>query len=462
MRISPTLFRTSTFRLAIAYLLVFAVSVGAILGYVYWRTAVLLVQQTDETIAAEFLSLGEEYQKTGMQGVLETVASRSRQDSNQIYLFTNPLGRRLAGNLDSLPVAATGKEGWIEFSYAVDTGGRLDQHTARAYYRELEGGYRVVVGRNVEERRKFADIIRTTLVWALAITLLLGVTGGLLVSRNFLRRIDSITAASGRIMSGDLSERMPVRGTGDEIDRLSVSLNEMLDQIERLMAGMSEISSNVAHDLRTPLTRLKARAEDALRNGTPEEYKTALEQTLEESDRLLETFNALLSIARVESGQPREGMARVDAAALVREVAELYEPTVEEEGGTLSVKAEGDEPVRADRQLLAQALTNLIDNALKHGGQPGAPARIDIAVGHSGGDVVVTVADNGRGIPEADRERVKERFVRLEESRSKPGSGLGLSLVAGIMTLHRGRLELEDNAPGLRARLVLPRLAEKS
>ena len=333
MRISPTLFRTSTFRLAIAYLLVFAVSVGAILGYVYWRTAVLLVQQTDETIAAEFLSLGEEYQKTGMQGVLETVASRSRQDSNQIYLFTNPLGRRLAGNLDSLPVAATGKEGWIEFSYAVDTGGRLDQHTARAYYRELEGGYRVVVGRNVEERRKFADIIRTTLVWALAITLLLGVTGGLLVSRNFLRRIDSITAASGRIMSGDLSERMPVRGTGDEIDRLSVSLNEMLDQIERLMAGMSEISSNVAHDLRTPLTRLKARAEDALRNGTPEEYKTALEQTLEESDRLLETFNALLSIARVESGQPREGMARVDAGALVREVAELYEPTVEEEGG---------------------------------------------------------------------------------------------------------------------------------
>ncbi|MGE0211413.1 MAG: ATP-binding protein [Parvibaculaceae bacterium] len=462
MRISPTLFRTSTFRLAMVYLFVFAVSVGAILGYVYWRTAVLLEDQTDETVRAEIVALDEQYQRAGMQGVLETVANRSRQDTNQIYLFTNPLGRRLAGNLDALPVAATTADGWIEFSYAVDTGGRLEQHTARAYSTELEGGYRIVVGRNVEERRKFAEIIRTTLVWALAITLLLGVTGGLLMSRNFLRRVDSITAASGRIMSGNLSERMPVRGTGDEIDRLSVSLNEMLEQIERLMAGMSEISSNVAHDLRTPLTRLKARAEDALRHGTSGEYKTALEQTLNESDRLLETFNALLSIARVESGEAREGLARVDAAALVREVAELYEPTVEEAGGALKVEAAGEEPVHADRQLLAQALSNLIDNALKHGGHENAPARIDIAVGHAQGEVVVTVADNGPGIPEADRERVKERFVRLETSRSRSGSGLGLSLVAGIMKLHRGRLELEGNNPGLKAKLILPRLVEKA
>ena len=262
-------------------------------------------------------------------------------------------------------------------------------------------------------------------------------------------------------MAGDLAERMPVSGTGDELDRLASNLNAMLDQIERLMAGMQEISTNVAHDLRTPLSRLKARAEDALRGGSPADHRQALEQVLEETDRLLATFNALLAIARAEAGQVGEGLKPVEAAGVVREVAELYEPSVEEAGGTLTVTADGDHWVEADRELLAQALANLIDNALKYGGDGAVDKNngpdIAVSVVEIDSHVAIEVADRGPGIPELEREHVKERFVRLEPSRTRPGSGLGLSLVSSIMKLHRGRLELAGNAPGLRARLLLPR-----
>ena len=316
----------------------------------------------------------------------------------------------------------------------------------------------MLVGRDVEASRQFATIIRTTLVWALAMALVLGFGGGLLMSRNFLRRVDSITQATRAIMAGDLSGRMPAGGTGDELDRLAHSLNEMLDQIERLMAGMREVSINVAHDLRTPLSRLRARAEAALRSNHAHEHREALGKTIEEADRLLQTFNALLSIARTESGQAREGLQPIDIADVVIDVAELHEPIAEELGGRLRVKVASGLEVRGDRQLLAQAVSNLIDNALKYGVASGEQgAAIDISASRQDGEVVVEVADHGPGVPEADRSRVVERFVRLDESRSKPGNGLGLSLVAGVMKLHSGRLVLEDHAPGLRAKLILPR-----
>jgi signal transduction histidine kinase len=457
--ISLNLLRTSTFRLAAVYLFVFALSVAAILGYVYWNTAVLLERQIDNSIRSEIATIANEYQQTGLPGLLEAMDRRSELESNHVYLFTNPLGRRLAGNLNALPVAATGRSGWIDFSYAVETAQGLDRRAARAYYSELEDGYRVLIGRDVDELRQFGRIIRTSLLWAVAITLVLGLSGGLLTSRNFLRRIDQIAGTSKTIMAGDLAERMPVSGTGDELDRLASSLNAMLDQIERLMAGMQEISTNVAHDLRTPLSRLKARAEDALRSGSTADHRQALEQVLEETDKLLATFNALLAIARAESGQVREGLEPLDAAAVAREVAELYEPSVEEAGGAITVAAGHPSLVQADRELLAQALANLIDNALKYGANGAAGPHIAVSVSEIDSQVAIEVADRGPGIPEPDRERVKERFVRLEPSRSKPGSGLGLSLASGIMKLHRGHLELTDNAPGLRARLVLPRLA---
>jgi len=442
--------------------LLFALSVGAILAYVYLNTAVLLERQTDDTIRAEIQGLADQYRYRGMAGIADTVRRRSGEDSSSLYLLFTPDDKPVTGNIDSIPLQAGTESGWIEFPYSAKTGTTTESHTARAYRAELPGDYGLIVGRDVEEMRQFASLIRTTLVSALLITLVLGLGGGVIMSRNFLRRVDAITAASRSIMTGDLGERMPVQGTGDELDRLAQSLNEMLDQIARLMSGMQEVSSNVAHDLRTPLTRLKARAESALRSGTASDHKDALERTIEESDRLLATFTALLSIARAEAGQSGEGLQPTNAATILTDVAELYEPLAEERGGSLAMETDPDLTVRANRQLLAQAISNLVDNALKYGlAKDAAGADISITGTINGEQVVIAVADRGPGIPVADRSRVIERFVRLDDSRSKPGNGLGLSLASGVMKLHGGELVLEDNEPGLRAKLILPRLQRK-
>ncbi|MDP4822643.1 MAG: HAMP domain-containing histidine kinase [Aestuariivirgaceae bacterium] len=458
MRANLKLLQTSTFRLAAAYLAVFAVSVGLVLGYVYWNTALLLERQLEETIQAEVQGLGEQYRTRGVAGLMETVERRSAMDSNSVYLVTNFHGTRLAGNLQGLPPSATkGKRGWVEFTYAVATARGPEQHQARAFHVMLPDGATLVVGRDVEERRNLAQIIRRTLYWALGLTLVLGTGGGLLMSRNFLARVDAMTGTARSIMQGELSRRVALSGSGDELDRLAISLNAMLDQIERLMGGMREVSSNVAHDLRTPLTRLRARLEGAIRSGSAEEQREALTETLEDADRLLQTFNALLSIARTEAGQAREGLTSMEVAPVIEEMAELYGPSAEEQGGTLTVRAAEGARLRGDRQLLAQALANLIDNALKYG--EGADGKPDITVASAveNGEVILSVSDRGPGIAEEDRARVLERFVRLDASRTKPGSGLGLSLVAGIVKLHQGRLALEDNSPGLTVKLILPR-----
>jgi signal transduction histidine kinase len=457
--VSLKLLQTSTFRLAALYLAVFALSVGAILAYVYWNTALLIERQIETAVRSEIAVLGEQAVKSGMEGLIEGVRRRSDQNPGSVYLLTNFLGRRLAGNLDALPQAAVKGQGWIEFSYTVETFEGLDHHRARAYHLRLPNGSVLLVGRDIEERRRFAALIRRTLYFALGFTILLGLIGGLLMSRNFLHRIDSITAASRSIMAGDLSKRVPVSGSGDELDQLSVNLNQMLDQIERLMAGMKEISSNVAHDLRTPLTRLRSRIEAALRTGEPFAQKAALEKTIEEADALLVTFNALLSIARTEAGQVLEELKPVDLKEVVTDIAELFAPLAEESGGSLRLDAEDGVMVKADRQLLAQAISNLIDNALKYGvaAAKGSP-EIALSLKSTLNEAVIVVADRGPGIAEQDRARVTERFVRLDRARTLPGSGLGLSLAQAIARLHNGKLILKDNNPGLLVELVLPRL----
>ena len=457
MQLNIKLLQTSTFRLSALYLVLFALSVGALLGYVYLNTAILLERQTDDTIRAEVQGLADQYRLRGLEGIIDTIQRRSHEDASAIYLLVDPQNRPVAGNLSALPDQASPDSEWIEFSLDVKHGGAVEQHVARAFHADLTGDYELVVGRDVEALRQFAGIIRGSLIGALAIALILGLGGGLLMSRNFLHRVDAITAASHSIMGGNMSGRMPVSGSGDELDRLALALNEMLEQIERLMAGMREVSSNVAHDLKTPLTRIKARVESALRSKTGDEYREALEKTVEESDRLLQTFNALLSIARAESGQSRSGLEPVDARAILAGVAELYEPMAEERGGVLLSQSDADElPVNADRQLLAQAISNLIDNALKYGAREGEAPHITLSGRLIDGKVVIAIGDRGEGIAEKDRAHVVERFVRLDSSRSRPGNGLGLSLVSGVMTLHGGSLVLEDNHPGLLAKLVLP------
>lgn len=294
------------------------------------------------------------------------------------------------------------------------------------------------------------------MLWAIGLTLVFGIGGGLLLSRNLLNRVDAIGRTSRAIMQGDLSERMAVSGTGDELDRLAVGLNEMLDQIERLMTGMREVSDNVAHDLRTPLTRLRVRLEDALRPGSNVDHREVIEDTIAEADQLLKTFNALLNIARTESGEARTAMVGIDACDVLREVCELYEPLVEEAGGELVFLEGHDCHVEADRQLIAQAISNLVDNALKYGRPEDGDFRLTVSVLASDGYAQLAVADNGPGIAERDRLRAVERFVRLDASRSQSGSGLGLSLVQGVARLHGGNFTLEDNEPGLRAVLRVP------
>ncbi len=459
MQIKASTFKTTAFKLVALYLLIFALSVGAILGYVFWNTALLLERQAEETIRSEVQALGDQYRLRGLRGVVDIIERRSVDQTGTIYLLDNANGERVTGNLVDMPPNVQGHGTWVDFPITLGKGQHQIRHTAHAYHVELPDGFRLLVGRDVEELRTFRNLIKNTLLWALGLTMALGLGGGYLTSRNFLRRVDAITDASRAIMDGDLSQRMPVKGSNDELDRLSQSLNEMLGQIERLMAGMKEVSSNVAHDLRTPLTRLRARTEAALRSNNAQEHRVALQQTITESDQLLATFNALLSIARAEAGQSREGLTDIDVSTVLTEVAELYEPLVEEAGGTLECRAIEPLLVHADRQLLAQAFSNLVDNAMKYGLDP-ATEKVAIALtaqrSEDGSSAIITITDKGRGVDAKDHARMQDRFVRLDESRTKPGNGLGLSLVASVMKLHGGTLKFADAGPGLQAILELP------
>jgi signal transduction histidine kinase len=302
------------------------------------------------------------------------------------------------------------------------------------------------------------------------IVVVLGLCGGIFVARRVLRRIDAMTGTTQRIMAGDLSGRLPVGRSGDELDRLAENLNAMLERIEALMTGLKEVSDNIAHDLKTPLTRLRNRAEEALaKAGTEAEYRSALERTIEESDGLIRTFNALLMIARAESGQARGNMDDFDAADVAEGIHELYEPLAEDGDLTLRVKTEPT-PLHGNRELISQALANLVENAIKYG-KP-APAALQLGAGglesarkdiliearREGDRVLLSVIDHGPGIPAADRKHAVERFVRLEASRTQPGSGLGLSLASAVATLHGGELRLSDANPGLTATLAIPAL----
>jgi signal transduction histidine kinase len=455
--VNAKIFRTSTFRLAAIYLLVFLLSVGALLGYVFWSTVGLLERQTEDTIRSEVQALGDQYRLRGLNGVVDVINRRMADESGTLYLLVNADHERLIGNLVAMPSPLPTDASWVDFPIVKGKGAAQVQHMAHAYYVKLSGGYELLVGRDVEELHSFRTVIQNAFYWGLGLALVLGLSGGYLTSRNFLRRVDAITETSRTIMTGDLAQRMPIAGSGDELDRLAGSLNEMLAQIERLMAGMKEVSGNVAHDLRTPLTRLRARAEAALRSTSPKEHSAALQQTIAESDKLLQTFNALLSIARADAGQRSASLDIIDVADVLRDVAELYEPLVEDAGGSLKLADLPTMNVRADRQLLSQAFSNVIDNAMKYGASEGsASVRIAISALIVNNVAQICIADAGAGIASADRERVLERFVRLDESRSKPGNGLGLSLVASVMKMHGGGLELSDAEPGLKAMLTLP------
>jgi signal transduction histidine kinase len=457
------LLRTTAFKLTLVYLTVFALFAVFLLGYFAWNTRRLITEQITQTVDAEITGLAEQYRQGGIRRLVLVVDSRSRRPSSSLYLVTTPAGEGLAGNVGSLAAGILETPGWTETVYR-----RLDdqdsaEHKALVRVFQLPGGFRLLVGRDLEERERLQDIVLAAGRWSVAIVVVLGIAGGFFVTRRVLKRVDAMTETTRTIMGGDLAGRLPIAGTGDELDRLAENLNVMLERIEALMHGLKEVSDNIAHDLKTPLTRLRNRCEEALRLAEDEsQYRAALETTIEESDALIRTFNALLMIARAESGQARDNMSDFDAAEIARGVGELYEPLADDKGLRLKVDAPAAAPVHGNRELVSQALANLVDNAIKYGAPNrsaanGMPSEIVVKALGDGDKILLTVADGGPGIPEADRGRAVERFVRLEQSRSKPGSGLGLSLVSAVARLHGGELKLEDNHPGLRTVITLPR-----
>jgi signal transduction histidine kinase len=458
---TPKLLRTQAFRIVGIYLAIFAVSTIALVGFVYWNTSLVLTRETDETIEAEITGLEEQYSSLGLPGVTDAIIGRSVRREQGIYLLANSNRQVLAGNLDGWPQVSNANGGFIEFRYERRIGpATTELRSARGRIIVLAQGFYLLVARDVEERRVLENLFKTALLWGAGLMIVLGLLGGLLISHNFLKRLDVINRTSRQIMGGDLTRRVPVTRAGDEFDDLSIHLNRMLDRIERLLHGMREVSDNVAHDLRSPLNRLRNRLELAAMRQPPDtETARDFDAAVQETDRLIGTFNALLLIAEAEAGSVRETMHDFSLSDVIEGVGELYGPLAEEKQLRFVVKKASETGlIRGNQNLISQALANLVDNAIKY---TPAGGTVVVSLESQPDGPTLVVADDGPGIPAQDRARVTERFVRLETSRNSPGTGLGLSLVAAVARMHEAELTFDDNHPGLRATLSFKRVAEE-
>jgi signal transduction histidine kinase len=449
---TPEVFRTQAFRIIAIYLGIFAISALALVGFVYWNTAIVLDTQNDETIEAEITGLVEQYQRQGLPGLTDVIIGRSVRGQQGLYLLANNDRRVIAGNLDTWPQVQSADNGLVEFAYERRIGGAPELRRARGRIFALAQGFYLLVARDVHEQRELEALFTAMLLWGAGLMVVLGFAGGVIISRNFLARLDVINRTSRQIMRGDLSQRVPVSRAGDEFDVLAGHLNRMLDRIERLLHGMREVSDNVAHDLRSPLNRLRNRLEmAAMRHPPDSDTARDIDAAVQETDRLIATFNSLLLIAEAEAGSVRESMETFSLGEIIEGIGELYSPLADEK----RIEFQVDKPsvaatIRGNRNLISQAVANLVDNAIKYTPSEG---RVAVSLEPSADGPALVVADTGPGIPQEERQRVTERFVRLESSRNSPGTGLGLSLVAAVARLHDAELVLEDNRPGLRAAL---------
>ncbi|UYN97582.1 MAG: HAMP domain-containing histidine kinase [Enhydrobacter sp.] len=435
--------RSATFRLALVYAGLFVVSVGALFATVYVTATRAMQDDMEAVLRTEALQLAEIHRRGGLLVLAEQISRRLnfRTRGPIYYLLQGPSGQVVVGNLPGMrPI-----EGVVDFDS--DEDGSPDRRAKLTGYGvRLGDGSFLLVAQDASRLTDMQRAIGRAFLWAGGLTLLLGIAGGLLLGRGFLRRIDTIGRTSAAIMEGDLGARIPLRGTNDEFDQLVVSLNAMLDRIQQLMEGVRQVSSDIAHDLRTPLGRLRHHLEEARdRAASPEELRATIEAAIAEADTLLETFSALLRIAQVEAGTQRSAFGEIDLTALLRSVAEAYAPSAEESRHAFASRIEDGLSLQGDRQLLAQMISNLVENALHH--TPAGTA-IELTARHAGTGVEIEVADNGPGIPEGEREKVFERFYRLDRSRSTQGSGLGLALVKAIAGLHGLAVSLEDRRPG--------------
>jgi signal transduction histidine kinase len=449
---------TTAFRVAAITVAVYLAFAGLVVGLLLWQTNRVLTNEVLATLRSEAALLKAEAQDGDAAALVRAVETRSRPGGPGLYYLADPSGKKLAGNLSRLPPEIVDSAAGGVFRYAPDAISTRER-LAVAIPVDISGGVQLIVGRDVEELRRFAGEMGTVYFLALGFLTLGGLVAGFAASRVALKRIETINVAARSIMAGDMSRRISVTGAEDEFDALATNLNAMLERIEALMSGLREVSDNIAHDLKTPLTRLRNSAEAALRETGEDAYREGLEHTIEKADELIKTFNSLLLVARLEAGALEGNAERFDIGRVVRDVAELYEPVAEERGMQLAVNVGTGPQFTGNRQLIVQAVVNLIENAIKYSGKPGAATdgAISIDLINRAGGVEIAVADNGPGIAPEDRERVLKRFVRLEKSRTEPGTGLGLSLVQAVARLHGGSVRLEDNRPGLRVVLTLPK-----
>lgn len=398
-------------------------------------------------------TLGEVYDRVeGLNNLVSIITERLERDpdSSLVYLFASADHTPLAGNINVWPDAEPTEDGWLNFEFK-DAGADNRIFLARARPFVLQGGLYLLVGRDTRELRATRQLIIRALVWGIVLTLAFGLAGGIVMSRSMLKRIDRINEVCREIMAGDLQRRVDTQGSNDEFDQLAVNLNAMLDEIERLMTGIRQVTDNIAHDLRTPLTRLRTRLEQ-LRAGLGEDSPGLdnVEQSINDADQLLATFGALLRIARIEAGGLRENFEKVNLAPLIQDAGELYDAVAEEKQVIIDILLDSSPMVYGDRDLLFQAIINLLDNAIKYSPEAG---HITLRLGDCSGSAVLTISDHGSGILVEEHDKVLQRFYRMDKSHSLPGSGLGLSLVAAVAAMHDAGLVFSDNQPGLVAEL---------
>jgi len=438
--------RSASFRLTLFYAVLFVASAGALFATVYWTATAAMQNDMAAVLRTEAYQLAEVHGRLGLGGLGQQITRRMnfRTRGPIFYLLQAPNRRVVVGNLPGMPPV----EGVVDFVPQSDPP-EPDTEPSKltGFGLTLPDGSFLLVAQDADRLTEMQHAIVRAFVWAGGLTLLLAIAGGALIASSFLRRIDTITRTSRAIMEGDLSARIPVRGTHDEIDQLVSSLNAMLGRIQQLMDGLRQVSSDIAHDLRTPLGRLRQHLEDAReRAKTTADYDAATDAAIEEADALLETFSALLRIAQVEAGAQRRGFTDVDLSELVRSVGEAYQPAAEDSEHRLTYKVDDGIHLTGDRQLLAQMISNLVENALRH---TQAGSTVSLALRKASAGFEIEMADNGPGIPESEHERVFDRFYRLDQSRSTAGSGLGLALVKAIAGLHGLTIRLEDRKPGL-------------
>ena len=455
MLLAKTL-RSSTFRLALIWIAIFGTVVAALLGYVYLSTASYLRSRSDQAIVAELAILQQAYASAGRDRLVATIGQRiaDKHFESDVYLLVDSSGVPLAGNLAAWPASLKDAEGWGSFS-APDWKPDPEQPSLlRATFETLPDGSRLLVGRDVRELDRLAMNIDTALVVTALLIVVVAAMASMTITRRTVGRIESINATSRAIMQSGLSERIPLRGTRDEWDELATNLNSMLERIETLMGEVKQFTDNVAHELRTPITRMRGRLEKAhnsLQDG--DAHKSMIGDTMADLESVLRIFSSLTRISQIEATDRTAAFRTVNLAEIVREVVELYDAAAEEKGAQLNTVGDQRALITGDRDLLFDAVANLVDNAIKHGREAG-PVTVEVRESDAGASIAVS--DEGPGIPGDEIRNVFKRFYRLERSRHTPGNGLGLSLVAAVARLHGAQIETLDNAPGLTVRLSFP------